>query len=247
MKYILSLLAFLLWSNLGLTQVTEAFSYQGLLIDAQGNSIANRMVTLEASLVNDLASTQIYYQEVHDFVTDANGMVNLVIGNGTPIQGAMDQVDWLSSIPYIKVSYNLNDGNGITELPIAQFASVPFSLYSKYVVCQDGPEGPQGFQGPEGPEGPNGGGATGAPGANGTNCWDLNGNGVGDAGEDIDGNGLFTTNDCPGESGLATFTMQDVPPDNNLVNGLIYMDSGVNRADQLPGFRYYDGANWLDL
>jgi hypothetical protein len=25
------------------------------------------------------------------------------------------------------------------------------------------------------------------------------------------------------------------------------MDNGTNRSDALPGFRYFDGNNWIDL
>gem|GEM_PF-6745166 len=68
--------------------------------------------------------------------------------------------------------------------------------------------GQPGPQGPAGPSGQSGQGAPGAPGAvgaaglageagvDGINCWDLNGNGVNDPAEDINGDGVFDSNDC---------------------------------------------------
>ena len=47
-------------------------------------------------------------------------------------------------------------------------------------------------------------GAAGLPGGDGLACWDLNGNGVGDPGEDINGDGLFDTADCVGTSAKVT-------------------------------------------
>ncbi|MGB5469303.1 MAG: hypothetical protein WBM64_02695, partial [Woeseiaceae bacterium] len=47
-------------------------------------------------------------------------------------------------------------------------------------------------------------GAAGLPGGDGLACWDLNGNGVGDPGEDINGDGLFDTADCAGTASKVT-------------------------------------------
>ena len=65
-------------------------------------------------------------------------------------------------------------------------------------------------QGPQGPAGEIGaGGAPGTPGAagelgaDGLDCWDLNGNGAGDRGEDINRDGLFDALDCRGPQGPA--------------------------------------------
>jgi OmcA/MtrC family decaheme c-type cytochrome len=47
-------------------------------------------------------------------------------------------------------------------------------------------------------------GTAGLPGDDGVACWDLNGNGVGDPGEDINGDGLFDAADCAGTTASAT-------------------------------------------
>jgi type VI protein secretion system component Hcp len=44
-------------------------------------------------------------------------------------------------------------------------------------------------------------GTNGADGTDGLNCWDLNGDGVGQAGEDTNGDGLFNADDCVGAPG----------------------------------------------
>ncbi len=41
------------------------------------------------------------------------------------------------------------------------------------------------------------------PGADGLNCWDLNGNGVGDADEDLNADGVFNALDCRGADGAS--------------------------------------------
>jgi len=55
-----------------------------------------------------------------------------------------------------------------------------------------------------GPAGPTGAaGATGAAGTSGISCWDTNGNGVNDAGEDVNSDGNWDALDCAGAAGAA--------------------------------------------
>ena len=62
-----------------------------------------------------------------------------------------------------------------------------------------GPQGDQGATGPIGPLGPQGDqGDTGPQGSDGLSCWDLDGDGIADPGEDINGDGLYNAVDCHG-------------------------------------------------
>lgn len=124
-----------------------------------------------------------------------------------------------------------------------------------------------GPKGPTGPAGP-GGGPKGANGISGTSCWDTNGNGLGDASEDNNGDGTFNAADCQGAEGAQgpqgaqgptgpagqtglpgpapSYAMTSSAP-NNPSAGAMYLDDGSNRADGTPGFRRWDGSNWTDL
>ena len=130
------------------------------------------------------------------------------------------------------------------------------------------PGGTEGPQGPPGPAGPASGlaggfdpnGIQGPRGPSGIDCWDTNSNRINDASEDLNNDGLFTFRDCVGGSGAAGLQgdqgrkgstglpierILSVPP--VMVKDRIYLDDGTNRADGLPGFRYSDGSNWIDL
>ena len=62
-----------------------------------------------------------------------------------------------------------------------------------------GLEGPRGDAGSTGTTGPQGGmGSSGATGPAGLSCWDLNGDGVKDPGEDTNGDGAWDAQDCQG-------------------------------------------------
>ena len=213
------ILIFCLVAQYSFGQVPNAFNYQGLLVDANGYGLENREVEFIISLGPNNSETGTYYEEVQTIVTDENGVFNFIIGEGDALSGTMEEVDWLASVPFIGIQYDLADGQGSQSLGYTQFNAVPFCFYSKYVVCQAGPKGYPGNNGPTGATGPTGAlAATGATGASG----------------------------ATGLSGLPITPMLDVPPITTL-SGTIYLDDGTNTDDGTPGFRYFNGTDWIQL
>lgn len=94
----------------------------------------------------------------------------------------------------------------------------------------EGDTGPRGYTGPQGPAGLQGAqGLAGADGANGINCWDLNGNGMGDLpAEDLNSDGGVDVNDCTGSQGPAgtgTVVAFSATGDNRAMVGCTNFDS----------------------
>jgi len=112
----------------------------------------------------------------------------------------------------------------------------------------EGPVGPMGLTGDQGPQGGTEGpiGDQGPPG--------LPGDANGPTGETGDTGPQGPTGPPGGEglqgpsgiSGVGIQTMLSVVPSNATLHD-IYLDTGDNREDGLPGFRYYDGTSWIDL
>lgn len=75
-----------------------------------------------------------------------------------------------------------------------------------------------GPQGPVGPQGP--------AGAAGLSCWDLNGNGVGDLAEDINGDGLFNALDCHGAGLGLTVDGDGLALDTAFTDAMYWKQSG---------------------
>jgi hypothetical protein len=203
-----------------MAQAPSVFTYQGYIIDESGNSMNNKDVTFTVTISEDQAATNIYYVEVHDTQSNANGVIDIAIGSGISLQGSMSDIDWLSNVPYINIRYELfNDNtNTLYNLGTRQFTSVPFCFSSQFIICQDGIPGRQGPQGPKGQQGPDGQQNQSFPGEKG----------------------------MQGPPGQPILPLLDAPP-TNPVDGTIYMDDGTNTADNLPGFRYYDETVWIDL
>ena len=91
MKRLLLLTLLLVTVFQGFSQ-TKGISYQAVILNpqeqeipgtnVQGNILANSAVAIQFTVVNESGSEE--YQEQHSTRTDKYGMINLLIGTGTP-------------------------------------------------------------------------------------------------------------------------------------------------------------------
>ena len=156
MKTIISksilLLAFLAMVIQAGAQMPEKFSYQLAVRDAQDNVYAIQQVSFRVSILD---GTTVLYQETHTTQTNTYGLVNLMIGDGTPVQGSMGAIDWSGEAKSLKVEFDPAGGSSYADLATTPLLSVPYALYAKNTQ-ESGTEGPMGPQGPQGPAGPQG-------------------------------------------------------------------------------------------
>ncbi len=197
----------------------DAFTYQGILLDESSEPITNTAVVFSITISADADLQNIYYKESQLVNTDDSGTMSFKVGQGDVQLGAFDNIAWLVGIPYITIEYDLNDNNGMRSLGTTRFKSVMFAIESRHVVCQDGLDGPVGAPGAQGPQG-----IQGPPGPIGS-----------------------TPTGPRGNNGRPIMAQLDTPPFQVPAVGNIYLDDGTNRTDTKPGFRYYDGTNWIDL
>ncbi|MEN8135887.1 MAG: hypothetical protein ABFS18_10195 [Thermodesulfobacteriota bacterium] len=101
----------------------------------------------------------------------------------------------------------------VTDAKISDVAMAKVTgLTEAIAAIPAGPEGPQGVAGVDGIDGATGpqgvagtdgqNGANGSDGLNGLSCWDLNGDDIADANEDVNGDGYWDTLDCRGTDGV---------------------------------------------
>lgn len=65
-------------------QVPQGFNYQAALRNASGEVAANTNASLRMSIHQNTFDGTIVYQETHNTTTSQFGLVNLIIGEGTP-------------------------------------------------------------------------------------------------------------------------------------------------------------------
>lgn len=153
------LLFTLLLSVLSFGQERNGISYQALILDPntkqlpgqdkENSPLTNTDICLQFHIINSSGNYE--YSESQSVTTDAYGMVNLVIGTGTPI-GAItwDAVAWSAEAKSLKVDLDITGAcTSFTELSNQQLTSVPFALYSPSSNVP-GPKGDPGDPGEDG-------------------------------------------------------------------------------------------------
>lgn len=119
-------------------QVPQAFTYQTIAFNASGAPVANGNVSLKISILENTATGPVLYTEIHNKTTNAKGLVNLNIGQGTPSAGAFGGINWGSNTKFVKVELDPQGGSNYTNVGVNQLMSVPYAQVSKTVVTGAG-------------------------------------------------------------------------------------------------------------
>ena len=158
-----------LWGAGGaVAQAPSRMSYQAVIRSNTGSLVTNSSVGVRISVLQGSASGNVVYSETYspNPQSNANGLVTLEIGGGSPVTGTFQGINWVNGPFYIKVETDPLGGSNYTVVGTSQLLSVPYALYSansgSSTPGPGGPAGPAGAIGPQGPAGNDG--ATGATG-----------------------------------------------------------------------------------
>ena len=210
----------------------QGINYQAVARNPAGTEMANASLTVRIGIYTDASATNQAYEETHSVTTNAFGLFNLVIGQGTQTSiGTFSSISWGTSAYYLKVE--VDAGAGFNNMGTTQLMSVPYALFAG--VSANGPTGatgPAGTPGATGPQGPSGlqgpAGATGSQGPAGA---------TGDAITNIVDNGDGTLTITWGSS-------------NTITTGSLYGPTGATgpTGPLVPGAAgqtlHHDGTDW---
>ncbi len=167
-RILLSLVAIATITLCSYGQAPEGFKYQAVVRDAGNTILNNQAVGLRMTIQQGSIGGTTVYSETFSPTTNAYGLVNLEIGNGTVVIGTFANIDWSAGPYFMETAVDVTGGTNYFVMGTSQLMSVPYALYAKNSGNGQGPTGPQGATGAAGPAGINGAvGATGATGAQG--------------------------------------------------------------------------------
>jgi hypothetical protein len=138
MKRIFLLFALLLFVFTLIAQVPLAFKYQAVARDASGNVLANKSVTFKINILQGSITGLNIYNELHAVTTNAFGLVELNIGQGTSPSSVFANINWGTSTYFIKVELDPLGGVTFYHMGTSQLLSVPYALLARSV--QDIPD-----------------------------------------------------------------------------------------------------------
>jgi hypothetical protein len=116
-------------------QSPEKISYQAVVRDATNATVANQVVGMKISILQDGTLENpgsVAYSETQTPTTNANGLLSIYIGAGTAITGIFSGIAWSNVPHYIKIEIDPSgDNTNYTITGTTQLVSVPFALYAK--------------------------------------------------------------------------------------------------------------------
>ena len=130
-KIILSAAIFAACSFSAFAQSPDGFKYQAVVRDASQNIIPNQAVGVQITILQGSANGTIVYQETFSEITNAYGLINISIGNGTVTQGTFSLIDWSAGPYFIETALDASGGTNYTVMGTSQLLSVPYALYAK--------------------------------------------------------------------------------------------------------------------
>ena len=109
--------------------VPQGINYQAVARDANGDVLMNQALTIQFSVISDITTSAVSWQETHSVSTNDYGLFTAIIGQGTATtvgsSATFDVVDWGSTTHFLKVEM---DG---VDMGTTQLMSAPYSLHTK--------------------------------------------------------------------------------------------------------------------
>jgi hypothetical protein len=131
MRRLLFLFCMLAAALMSFSQSPDFFQYQAIVRDANGDIVADQPVAFQISIISISVSGPVVYAENHSVTTNSFGLVTLTVGNGNPVSGSVQTIDWGSVAHYMKVEVDVAGGTAYTDMGTVQLLSVPYALYAK--------------------------------------------------------------------------------------------------------------------
>ena len=105
--------------------------YQAVVRDASGAILPNQQVSFQFSIVADSLNGSVLYTESHaGITTNEFGMVNLLIGSGTPTVGTFNAIDWSSPPHFVNIGLDTAGGLSFTAMGGFGFYTVPYAYFA---------------------------------------------------------------------------------------------------------------------
>ena len=128
MKRSLLFLAGLVLSFSLMGQQPWGISHQALVRDINGALITNETIDIQIGIIADAMDGSLTYSESHMIVSDSNGLIQFVIGQGTPISGNFANIDWSQGSFFLKI--DIDPGQGFYLTNTVELLAVPYAMHA---------------------------------------------------------------------------------------------------------------------
>ncbi|MCA0348971.1 MAG: hypothetical protein LCH35_06895 [Bacteroidetes bacterium] len=137
MKKIITL-SLLLVTLFSFGQVPQGISYQAIAMNTAGNPVVSSNVRVRLSILDASVTGTTLYSETHLKTTNAQGLFNLIIGQGTVVSGVFNTINWATNSKFLKVEMDVTGGTTFANVGTTQLLSVPYALAADSLITSPG-------------------------------------------------------------------------------------------------------------
>src|SRR5680860_407657 len=131
MKWIIPFISLVLLTCNTFAQTPEKMSYQAVIRNNNNELVANSNVNLNIILKRGSPDGYIAFQENHQAMTNANGLVSLQIGEGSKEVGEFSGIDWSQGPYFIETKLDVTNTQDFSVTGVSEMLSVPYALHAK--------------------------------------------------------------------------------------------------------------------
>ncbi len=129
-KKIYTMIAVLCFTASVFAQAPQKMSYQAVIRNSSDALVTSTPVGMRISIIQGSIFGASVYVETQTTSTNANGLVSLAIGTGTPVTGTFAGIDWAAGPYFIKTETDPTGGTAYTISGTNELMSVPYALFS---------------------------------------------------------------------------------------------------------------------
>lgn len=113
------------------SQVPEGFNFQAVIRNELGALATNQVVSVRLSITSDADGNNVIYSENHSVRTNSQGLVTLVVGQGSNPSSVFGDINWNDGYKFVKVEVDVNGGFDYKLVSVSQILSVPFAMSAR--------------------------------------------------------------------------------------------------------------------
>ncbi len=112
-------------------QVPQAFNYQAVARNQQGNVLANKTIGVRIALLNDNNEV---YSESHKATTNPFGLFTIQVGQGSVLTGSFSNINWNIGLKAMKVGIDPAGGTSYLDMGTSPLLTVPFAMVASQAL-----------------------------------------------------------------------------------------------------------------
>lgn len=134
-KIVSSIVLIFIMVSTAYAQVPQGFNFQAVATAPDGTPISNQEIGVQIEVVKGTEEGTVVYTETHSVTTNAAGLFQIVIGEGTPAESNdFSTVNWGDDNYFVGFGIDLANTGSFESLGKTRLLSVPYALLAQDVV-----------------------------------------------------------------------------------------------------------------